>query len=53
MVTSGLSAFPHGLPSSPPGSFEYWFHCMDLDGDGVLSAFELKFYEEQSHWLQT
>ena len=27
---------------------EYWFRCMDLDGDGVLSMYELEFfYEEQ------
>uniref|UniRef100_A0A3P8XSG3 EF-hand domain-containing protein n=1 Tax=Esox lucius TaxID=8010 RepID=A0A3P8XSG3_ESOLU len=27
---------------------EYWFRCMDTDGDGVLSMFELEFfYEEQ------
>ncbi|CAL8342784.1 unnamed protein product [Boreogadus saida] len=29
-------------------SMEYWFRCMDLDGDGVLSMYELEFfYEEQ------
>lgn len=29
-------------------SIEYWFRCMDTDGDGVLSLFELEyFYEEQ------
>ncbi|OQV21150.1 Serine/threonine-protein phosphatase 2A regulatory subunit B'' subunit alpha [Hypsibius exemplaris] len=31
-----------------PRSVEYWFRCMDLDGDGVLSLYELEyFYEEQ------
>ncbi|KAK6325370.1 hypothetical protein J4Q44_G00047120 [Coregonus suidteri] len=31
-----------------PTSIEYWFRCMDTDGDGVLSMFELEyFYEEQ------
>ncbi|XP_067098631.1 serine/threonine-protein phosphatase 2A regulatory subunit B'' subunit alpha isoform X1 [Osmerus mordax] len=31
-----------------PTSVEYWFRCMDVDGDGVLSMFELEyFYEEQ------
>ncbi|XP_013414991.1 serine/threonine-protein phosphatase 2A regulatory subunit B'' subunit beta isoform X1 [Lingula anatina] len=31
-----------------PTSIEYWFRCMDLDGDGVLSMYELEyFYEEQ------
>ncbi|XP_023562655.1 serine/threonine-protein phosphatase 2A regulatory subunit B'' subunit beta, partial [Octodon degus] len=33
-------------------SIEYWFRCMDLDGDGALSMFELEFfYEEQSRRL--
>jgi len=31
-----------------PTSIEYWFRCMDLDGDGYLSMYELEyFYEEQ------
>ncbi|GAV05938.1 hypothetical protein RvY_15989 [Ramazzottius varieornatus] len=31
-----------------PTSIEYWFRCMDIDGDGVLSLFELEyFYDEQ------
>lgn len=31
-----------------PTAIEYWFRCMDLDGDGVLSMYELEyFYEEQ------
>ncbi|XP_008582328.1 PREDICTED: serine/threonine-protein phosphatase 2A regulatory subunit B'' subunit alpha isoform X2 [Galeopterus variegatus] len=31
-----------------PTSIEYWFRCMDVDGDGVLSMYELEyFYEEQ------
>ncbi|KRX47394.1 Serine/threonine-protein phosphatase 2A regulatory subunit B'' subunit alpha, partial [Trichinella murrelli] len=29
-------------------NIEYWFRCMDLDGDGYLSMYELHyFYEEQ------
>ncbi|CAG8693926.1 31882_t:CDS:10, partial [Gigaspora margarita] len=29
-------------------SIEYWFRCLDSDGDGVLSVYELEwFYEEQ------
>lgn len=33
-------------------SIEYWFRCMDLDGDGVLSMYELEyFYEEQCQKL--
>ncbi|XP_073701444.1 serine/threonine-protein phosphatase 2A regulatory subunit B'' subunit beta [Garra rufa] len=34
-------------------SIEYWFRCMDLDGDGVLSMYELQyFYQEQSQKLE-
>uniref|UniRef100_A0A3P8UXU0 Protein phosphatase 2 regulatory subunit B''beta n=1 Tax=Cynoglossus semilaevis TaxID=244447 RepID=A0A3P8UXU0_CYNSE len=33
-------------------SIEYWFRCMDLNGDGVLSMYELEyFYEEQCQKL--
>ncbi|CAG8686836.1 10125_t:CDS:2, partial [Dentiscutata heterogama] len=29
-------------------SIEYWFRCLDNDGDGVLSVYELEwFYEDQ------
>ncbi|XP_051566179.1 serine/threonine-protein phosphatase 2A regulatory subunit B'' subunit beta isoform X3 [Myxocyprinus asiaticus] len=35
-------------------SIEYWFRCMDLDGDGVLSMYELQyFYHEQCQKLDT
>uniref|UniRef100_A0A3B3RI12 Protein phosphatase 2 regulatory subunit B''beta n=1 Tax=Paramormyrops kingsleyae TaxID=1676925 RepID=A0A3B3RI12_9TELE len=35
-------------------SIEYWFRCMDLDGDGVLSMYELEyFYQEQCHKLES
>uniref|UniRef100_A0A3Q2PAI9 Protein phosphatase 2, regulatory subunit B'', beta n=1 Tax=Fundulus heteroclitus TaxID=8078 RepID=A0A3Q2PAI9_FUNHE len=34
-------------------SIEYWFRCMDLDGDGVLSMYEMEyFYEEQCQKLE-
>ncbi|XP_052462394.1 serine/threonine-protein phosphatase 2A regulatory subunit B'' subunit beta isoform X1 [Carassius gibelio] len=34
-------------------SIEYWFRCMDLDGDGVLSMYELQyFYKEQCQKLE-
>ncbi|XP_007547262.1 serine/threonine-protein phosphatase 2A regulatory subunit B'' subunit beta isoform X1 [Poecilia formosa] len=34
-------------------SIEYWFRCMDLDGDGVLSMYELEyFYDEQCQKLE-
>ncbi|XP_036026947.1 serine/threonine-protein phosphatase 2A regulatory subunit B'' subunit beta-like isoform X4 [Onychomys torridus] len=36
-----------------PTSVEYWFRCMDLDGDGVVSLFELEhFYTEQARRLE-
>ncbi|XP_078258188.1 serine/threonine-protein phosphatase 2A regulatory subunit B'' subunit beta [Rhinoraja longicauda] len=36
-----------------PTSIEYWFRCLDLDGDGVLSMYELDyFYEEQYKKLE-
>lgn len=38
--------------SSEP-SLEYWFKCIDLDGNGVLSRNELQFfYEEQLHRME-
>ncbi len=31
-----------------PTSMEYWFRCMDIDGDGYISMYEMNyFYEEQ------
>ena len=34
-------------------SIEYWFRCLDVDGDGVLSLYELQlFYEEVLQRLQ-
>ncbi|XP_029045660.1 uncharacterized protein LOC114877349 isoform X1 [Osmia bicornis bicornis] len=36
-----------------PTAIEYWFRCMDLDGDGYLSMYELQyFYEEQLHRME-
>ncbi|KAK1162562.1 serine/threonine-protein phosphatase 2A regulatory subunit B'' subunit alpha isoform X1 [Acipenser oxyrinchus oxyrinchus] len=36
-----------------PTSIEYWFKCMDLDGDGVLSMYEMEyFYEEQCERME-
>jgi len=34
-------------------SIEYWFRCMDLDGDGFISMYEMEyFYEEQVKKLE-
>jgi serine/threonine-protein phosphatase 2A regulatory subunit B'' len=31
-----------------PQAIEYWFRCLDIDGDGVISLYELShFYEDQ------
>lgn len=38
--------------SSEP-SLEYWFKCIDLDGNGVLTSNEMQFfYEEQLHRME-
>ncbi|OWM71667.1 hypothetical protein CDL15_Pgr005855 [Punica granatum] len=38
--------------SSEPG-LEFWFRCIDLDGNGVLTRNELQyFYEEQLHRME-
>ncbi|XP_076270133.1 serine/threonine-protein phosphatase 2A regulatory subunit B'' subunit beta-like isoform X12 [Rhynchophorus ferrugineus] len=37
-----------------PTAIEYWFRCMDLDGDGFLSMYELEyFYEEQMQRMES
>ncbi|XP_069474117.1 serine/threonine-protein phosphatase 2A regulatory subunit B'' subunit alpha isoform X2 [Ambystoma mexicanum] len=34
-------------------SIEYWYRCMDMDGDGVLSMYEMEyFYEEQCERME-
>ncbi|RWS12194.1 protein phosphatase PP2A-like protein [Dinothrombium tinctorium] len=36
-----------------PRSIEYWFRCMDIDGDGYLSMYELEyFYDEQMRRME-
>ncbi|XP_022707751.1 serine/threonine-protein phosphatase 2A regulatory subunit B'' subunit delta-like [Varroa jacobsoni] len=36
-----------------PRAVEYWFRCMDLDGDGRLSLYELEFfYQEQTQRME-
>ena len=32
-----------------PTSIEYWFRCMDLDGDGYLTAFEMEYFYQEQH----
>ena len=34
-------------------SIEYWFRCMDQDGDGYISMFDMEyFYEEQTQRME-
>ncbi|CAG8569262.1 5281_t:CDS:10, partial [Ambispora leptoticha] len=41
------------IDKSTPTAIEYWFRCLDLDGDGVLSTYELDyFFEEQSNRMR-
>ncbi|XP_066922120.1 serine/threonine-protein phosphatase 2A regulatory subunit B'' subunit beta-like [Clytia hemisphaerica] len=36
------------VDKASPTGMEYWFRCMDMDGDGVISMYELQyFYEDQ------
>ncbi|XP_028039967.1 uncharacterized protein LOC114250337 isoform X2 [Bombyx mandarina] len=36
-----------------PTAIEYWFRCMDIDGDGYISMYELEyFYEEQMQRME-
>ncbi|KAJ2608230.1 Serine/threonine-protein phosphatase 2A regulatory subunit B'' subunit alpha [Coemansia sp. RSA 1804] len=36
------------IDKTSPTAVEYWFRCLDLDGDGVLTIYELEyFYDEQ------
>ncbi|XP_069365871.1 serine/threonine-protein phosphatase 2A regulatory subunit B'' subunit delta isoform X2 [Maniola hyperantus] len=36
-----------------PTAIEYWFRCMDVDGDGYISIYELEyFYEEQMQRME-
>ncbi|KAJ2089382.1 Serine/threonine-protein phosphatase 2A regulatory subunit B'' subunit alpha, partial [Coemansia sp. S100] len=36
------------IDKTSPTAIEYWFRCLDLDGDGVLTVYELEyFYDEQ------
>lgn len=51
-LCSVMSQCSAAVPCSVP-SIEYWFRCMDLDGDGVLSMYELEyFYEEQCERME-
>ncbi|KAI8581063.1 hypothetical protein K450DRAFT_299035 [Umbelopsis ramanniana AG] len=34
-------------------STEYWFRCMDLDGDGIISSYELSYFWEEQEKRQT
>eukprot|EP01062_Namystynia_karyoxenos_P022919 TRINITY_DN1880_c0_g1_i6.p1 TRINITY_DN1880_c0_g1~~TRINITY_DN1880_c0_g1_i6.p1 ORF type:complete len:704 (+),score=230.62 TRINITY_DN1880_c0_g1_i6:152-2263(+) len=37
-----------------PQSLEYWFRCVDLDSDGILSGYELQhFFQEQKERMES
>ncbi|GAB5372540.1 hypothetical protein AAMO2058_001674400 [Amorphochlora amoebiformis] len=41
------------VDKTSPISQEYWFRCLDIDGDGVIAAYELEyFFSEQQARLQ-
>ena len=41
------------VDKSSDTSVDYWFRCLDLDGDGVIAAYELEYYfEEQARRIQ-
>ena len=38
---------------STPVALDYWFQCVDLDGDGVITPTEMEFfYDEQLHRME-
>ena len=48
MIERNYESLPNNVECISTCSVEYWFRCMDLDGDGVLSMYELEyFYVEQ------
>ncbi|XP_021943705.1 uncharacterized protein LOC110842304 isoform X1 [Folsomia candida] len=37
-----------------PTAIEYWFRCLDVDGDGIISPYELQyFYSEQENRIES
>ncbi|KAI8380712.1 hypothetical protein BD560DRAFT_386898 [Blakeslea trispora] len=41
------------IDKSTPSAIEYWFHCMDEDGDGIIRAFDLvEYWHEQDKKLR-
>ncbi|KAJ2909582.1 Serine/threonine-protein phosphatase 2A regulatory subunit B'' subunit alpha [Coemansia aciculifera] len=41
------------IDKTTPTAVEYWFRCLDLDGDGVLTVYELEyFYDEQFNRME-
>ncbi|KAJ1964692.1 Serine/threonine-protein phosphatase 2A regulatory subunit B'' subunit beta [Dipsacomyces acuminosporus] len=41
------------IDKTSPTAVEYWFRCLDLDGDGVLTVYELEyFYDEQVNRME-
>jgi len=41
------------VDKTSPTSIEYWFRCMDLNGDGMISMYELEFfYQDQLNKME-
>ncbi|KAG2175600.1 hypothetical protein INT43_001247 [Umbelopsis isabellina] len=40
------------IDKSTRTSVEYWFKCIDLDGDGIISSYELSFFWEEQEERQ-
>ena len=42
------------IDKSHPVSVDYWFNCIDLDGDGLITGYEMEaFFEEQKQRIQS
>ena len=47
MIDLNMPFLLHCLPCPLLHSIEYWFRCLDIDGDGCLSLYEMEqFYSE-------
>ncbi|KAI8886610.1 hypothetical protein K501DRAFT_177204, partial [Backusella circina FSU 941] len=41
------------IDKSTPTAIEYWFRCMDVDGDGIITSYELaEYWEDNNRRLQ-
>ena len=48
-----VTFFISEVDKTSPVAIDYWFRCVDLDGDGAITAFEMEwFYDEQRIRIQ-